>query len=211
MCNLYRLERAPDAITRLVRELGRQLVFPEGTPNFEPRDLRITDRAPVLRRGAAANDIALVERRWSWPGPGGRAVFNFRAEGRRFSPADRCIAIADGFYEFTAPPASSSNPGSGKRKNRWLFTWPAHPWFGIAGLLRTTPAMGEAFTLLTCPPGPDIAPYHNRQVALLEPADALRWLEGGDSAELLRPLPAGSLVVTADAGTAAADGSLFGP
>ena len=32
-----------------------------------------------------------------------------------------------------------------------------------------SPGIGEAFTLLTVPPGPDIEPYHNRQIALLSP------------------------------------------
>ena len=205
MCNLYRMEKAPDAIAKLVRELGRQLEFPDGVPNFEPRVIRITDRAPILRGEGADAPLALVERRWSWPGPGGRPVFNFRAEGRRFGPAERCVAIADAFYEFTA----SSEPGS-KRKARWQFTWPEHEWFGIAGLIRRDPAAGEAFTLLTCPPGPDIEPYHNRQIAVLSPGDCLRWLDGATEEELLAPLPAGTLAVTGEAGTRAPQNSLFG-
>ena len=31
--------------------------------------------------------------------------------------------------------------------------------------------------MLTCPPGPDIAPYHDRQVVVLGPADWARWLD----------------------------------
>ena len=149
MCNLYRMEKAPDAVAKLGRELGRQLEFPEGVPNFEPRELRITDRAPILRAGVARDSVALVERRWSWPEPGqgagGRPVFNFRAEGRSFSPADRCVAIADGFYEFTAPATEAI-----KRKDRWLFTWPGHEWFGIAGLVRSDPAVGERLRRRWC-------------------------------------------------------------
>jgi putative SOS response-associated peptidase YedK len=101
MCNLYRMEKAPDAILALVRELGREVAFPEGVPNFEPRDVRITDRAPMLRERDGA--LELVERRWSWPAPGGKPVFNFRGEGRRFAPGERCVVLTDGFYEFTAP------------------------------------------------------------------------------------------------------------
>ena len=88
MCNLYRLEKAHDATARLAHELGRQLSFPEGIPNFEPRaEIRITDRAPVVRAGEA--DVELVQRRWSWPGPGGKPVYNFRSEGREFN-SGRC-------------------------------------------------------------------------------------------------------------------------
>ena len=191
MCNLYRLEKAPDAIVGLVRELGRQLEFPEGVPNFEPRDVRISERAPLLRASSDPGTLELVERRWSWPAPGGKPVFNFRGEGRRFAPAERCVVLTDGFYEFTTP----EDPKA-KRKDRWLFTWPGHATFGIAGIVRNDAAVGEAFTLLTCPPGPDIAPYHNRQVVLLSPADCARWLDPATAAEeLIGPLPAGSLAV----------------
>ena len=190
MCNLYRMEKAPDAIAGLARELGRQLRFPEGVPNFQPRDVRITERAAILR-AAGDEDIDLVERRWSWPGPRGAPVFNFRGEGRRFDPADRCVILTDGFYEFTAP----EDPKA-KKKRRWLFTWPEHDWFGIAGICRTDPTVGEAFTMLTCEPGADDAPYHNRQVVLLSPRDCMAWLDPGSSAQdFVKPLPAGSLNV----------------
>ena len=190
MCNLYRMEKAPDAIAGLARELGLQLRFSEGVPNFQPRDVRITERAAILR-AAGDEDIDLVERRWSWPGPRGAPVFNFRGEGRRFDPADRCVILTDGFYEFTAP----EDPKA-KKKRRWLFTWPEHDWFGIAGICRTDPTVGEAFTMLTCEPGADVAPYHNRQVVLLSPADCMAWLDPGSSAQdFVKPLPAGSLNV----------------
>ena len=194
MCNLYRLEKAPDAILDLARRLGQEVLFPEGVPNFEPRDVRITERAPILRaaRGGAAE---LVERRWSWTGPSGKPVFNFRGDGRRFAPAERCVVLADGFYEFTAP----ADPKA-KKKDRWLFTWPAASgggeWFGIAGIWRHDATAGEAFTLLTCPPGPDVAPYHNRQVVLLSPRDCFAWLDPGrEAGDFVRPLPEGSLAV----------------
>ena len=194
MCNLYRMEKAPDAIARLARELGREVRFPGGVPNFQPRDVRITERAPILRAASAEPAaLDLVERRWSWPGPSGKPVFNYRGEGRRFDPAERCVVLADGFYEFTAP----ADPKA-KRKDRWLFTWPDHDWFGIAGIVRSDPSVGEAFTLLTCPPGPDVAPYHNRQIVLLSPQDCIAWLDPAASAEpFVQPLPQGSLAVTA--------------
>jgi putative SOS response-associated peptidase YedK len=188
MCNLYRLEKPAAAFVDLVRALQPDLAFPEGLPNFEPRDVRISERAPILRRGEAGA-VELVQRRWSWPGPTGKPVFNFRGEGRRFAPGDRCVALADAFYEFTAPADRAA-----RRKDRWRFTWPRHEWFGIAAVLRADPEVGEAFSLLTCPPGADVAPYHNRQIVLLTPAECLRWLDPAtDAGELIRPLPAGTL------------------
>ncbi len=59
--------------------------------------------------------LELVIRRWSWPGTHGKPVFNLRSEGRKFT--NRCLAIADGFYEFTAP-----DDPKAKRKNKWLFS-----------------------------------------------------------------------------------------
>ena len=56
--------------------------------------------------------------------------------------------------------------------------------------------MPETFTLLTTAPGPDVAPIHDRQMVVLERADWLAWLElSRPEAELLQPLPAGSLHV----------------
>jgi len=54
----------------------------------------------------------------------------------------------------------------------------------------------EAFTLLTTAPGPDVAPVHDRQMVILERDDWSAWLDlTRPEAELLRPLPAGSLQV----------------
>jgi putative SOS response-associated peptidase YedK len=192
MCNLYRMEKAPDAIVRFARTLGQVIGFPDGLPNFEPRDVRITERAPILRAATSGDgSFELVERRWSWPAPTGKPVFNFRGEDRRFAPAERCVVLADGFYEFTPP-----DDPKAKKKDRWLFTWPGNEWFGIAGICRTDRKVGEAFSLLTCPPGPDLVPYHDRQVVLLSPADCFRWLAPSSvAADFVRPLPGGSLAV----------------
>jgi putative SOS response-associated peptidase YedK len=136
----------------------------------------------------------LVERRWSWPAPGGKPVFNMRSDGREFA-RDRCLVIADGFYEFTAPPDPKS-----KRKACWLFRPATGEPFAIAGLLRQHSEAGEAFTLLTVPPGPDVAAYHNRQLALLNLSQWRPWLDGSArSLDMLKPSAAGSLTVDAAA------------
>ncbi len=50
--------------------------------------------------------------------------------------------------------------------------------------------------MLTMPPGPDIAPYHDRQIAILDRADWPAWLDHSVSAKaILKPLAAGSLAV----------------
>jgi len=76
------------------------------------------------------------------------------------------------------------------------FTKAGADWFCFAGLWRPMPEGGEAFTLLTTAPGPDVAPIHDRQMVVLERSDWSAWLEQtGNEADLLRPLPAGSLRV----------------
>lgn len=189
MCSDYRLLIGLADAEKVLGAAGIRPAYPEGRPNIEPReDVRITDRAPILR--IAGNAYEMVQRRWSWSGPGGKPVYNFRSEGREF-PSGRCLILADGFYEFTAP----ADPKA-KRKHKWLLTLRGANLFGIAGLWRNSPDAGEAFTMLTTAPGEDVAPYHSRQIVIVPPADFTRWLDPAVPArELARALPAGSLEV----------------
>ena len=190
MCNLYQLENGPDAIRRIFESIEIQLEFPEGVPNFQPRNVRISERAPIVRFNRDRGTAELIERRWSWPAPGGKPVFNMRSDGREFS-RDRVLVMADGFYEFTSP----ADPKQ-KRKDCWLFRPTTGEPFAIAGVTRNDEQVGEAFTLLTVPPGADIQPYHNRQIALLPTSQWREWLEGSvSSKELLKPCVAGRLAV----------------
>jgi putative SOS response-associated peptidase YedK len=194
MCNLYTQTKSVDEIARIFRDLQMPLHFPEGAPNLAARDIAITDPGAIVRASSAPAEAGaqydLLLRRWSWPGQNGRPVYNFRSDGREFS-SGRCLILADGFYEFTTP----ADPKQ-KRKDRWLFAAPDGSMLGIAGLARTTPDIGEAFTMLTTEPGPDVAPYHSRQVALIPQTDWKSWLNHSTpAAELIRPLPAGSLTV----------------
>ena len=117
----------------------------------------------------------------------GPPIINFRSEGRRF-PVGRCLVPASHFFEFT---------GTKSPKSKWKFSKNGDEWFCFAGLWRPmADGLGDAFTLLTTEPGPDVAPIHNRQVVVLDRSDWLAWLDlTGSEAELLRPLPAGTLNV----------------
>ena len=58
------------------------------------------------------------------------------------------------------------------------------------------PGAGAAFTLLTTERGLDVAPIHDRQMVILNRDDWTSWLDlTRPEAELLKPLPAGSLTV----------------
>lgn len=189
MCNEIRRRIELGMIRDDFADLRAPLRFPESLPNLPAAEsVRITDPSPIVRAGEDGS-AELVVRRWSWPGPGGKPVYNLRSEGRRFTTG-RCLIPADGFFEFTAP----EDPKA-KRKRKWLFTKVGEPWFAIAGLWRPSGA-GEAFTMLTTAPGPDVAPYHGRQIVILERRDWARWLDPAQVADdLLAPSAAGTLLV----------------
>ena len=184
MCNTYRFQPLAEQPFEELRQVGIQLVFPGGKPNIEPRDnIRIGDTAPVVTRTADGASVSMTK--WAWTSPQGRPVFNFRSDDRSFENSLRCAIPADGFYEFT-----DALPGQ-KRKTKWLFTMVDAPAFWIAGVIRD-----GGFAMLTTRPGPDISPYHDRQIVLLEPGRAMEWLDLTTAeADLLRPLPAGRLAV----------------
>ena len=71
------------------------------------------------------------------------------------------------------------------------------PFMAIAGIWQDGRAgKPPAFTMLTIEPGPDVVTYHDRQIVVLPPKDWVSWIYLTKSeTELLRPLPAGSLVV----------------
>jgi putative SOS response-associated peptidase YedK len=110
MCNDYRLEVEASATLEDFSDLKIKISFSEGTPNIQARqDIKITDTAPIVRTiDSDPNAGDLVQRRWSWPGPNGKPVYNFRSDGREFA-SGRCLIIADGFYEFTNPADKKKN------------------------------------------------------------------------------------------------------
>ena len=191
MCNEYG-NRVP--YRRYVEEfthIGLPLVVEGNGPDLTPRDgIRIRDTAPVILR--TADGVLLTERTWAPRAAGKKPVFNFRSERRDFAKSRRCLIPASHFYEFTAP----ADPKE-KRKDKWRFTLAGSEWFCIAGLIRPDAIdAAECFTMLTTEPGPDVAPYHDRQVAVLQPVDWRAWLDlTRPEAELLRSFARGSLHV----------------
>jgi len=191
MCNDYG-NRVP--YSRYVEEFShlRLPLLVEGNgPDLTPRDdVRIRDTAPVILR--AGDGVALAERVWAPRAADKKPIFNFRSEGRNFGKSTRCLIPASHFYEFTTPVDPKR-----KRKDKWRFTLAGADWFCIAGIIRPDALDAAAcFTMLTTEPGPDVAHYHDRQVVVLQREDWAAWLDlARPSAELLRPLPTGSLSV----------------
>ena len=178
MCNEFRFERSLEDLLEQFSQLDLPLTWVGGAPNVEPRaSIRPTDPAYLIEAGGRLSQL-----RWGFPNPHkGGPIINFRSEGRRF-PNGRCIVPADGFYEFT---------GAKAPKSKWLFEAADAPFLAFAGFIRD-----ERFTLLTCAPGPDMAPYHDRQVAILPREHWAAWLGAPDQQPPIAPLPAGSLNVT---------------
>jgi putative SOS response-associated peptidase YedK len=190
MCNRYGYN---NPLHRL-REMFDQVEMPFEGPasNLEPRDeIRPTDPAPVVR---VEDGLAWIEEvKWGFAParPKMAPVINFRSDGRTFGRG-KALALASHFFEFTEPADRKQ-----KRKDQWKFTLEGSDLFAMAALWR--PAQGDwpaSFTLLTREPGPDVAPYHNREIIVLPPERWKEWLfaesfEGDD----LPVLPAGSLHV----------------
>jgi len=185
MCNAYKLQVPVSALFDDFSQIIPTLWADGQASNLQPRDdIRITDLAPVVRRVGDQARMSLTP--WSWKGPHGKPVFNFVSEGRDFRRSDRVLIPADGFYEFT----TSADPKQ-KLKDKWCFALAGEPWFWIAGVVRD-----GGFAMLTTRPGPDVAPYHDRQVVVLPRAEGLAWLDlTRPQAELFTPSPAGGLTV----------------
>ena len=190
MCNDYGIDIPFRLFVQAFEAIGAPLDTSGGIPNLEPRDeIWPTERAPVVRMGGGGPRLEMLG--WGLPPsrPKAPAVINMRAEGRRFERG-RCLIPASHFFEFT---------GARSPKTRWRFTRAGQDWFAIAGIAGGPE--GGHFAMLTVEPGPDVAPIHNRQIAILERDRWRSWLEGGTNE--LAPSPAGTFQVREDARTGA--------
>lgn len=188
MCNDYGNRIPYSAYVEAFSDLKIPIFAPGGPPNLEPRDdIWPTDIAPIVRIGD--NRAELVQLRWGFPAarPKGPPIINMRSEKRRFARG-RCLIPASHFYEFV---------GKKYPKAKYRFSLKGSPITGIAGIWREGQGnQPPSFAMLTTAPGEDIAPYHNRQVVVLKPKDWPGWLQlTSPEAELLRPLPKGTLNV----------------
>jgi putative SOS response-associated peptidase YedK len=189
MCNDYEQHVRWAEYRKMMQALELRVQSHQGELDLpEADDVRINDIGPVMR--STGSEIELVPMSFSFPPgrPGGAPVFNFRSDGRHFANSTRCIIPASAFFEFT---------GKKYPKAKRRFALKGSPITAIAGIWK--PGQGNhppSFTMLTTAPSLDVAPYHNRQVVVLRPEDWSAWIQLSKSeAELLRPLPQGSLDV----------------
>lgn len=189
MCNDYEQHIAWAEYCELMRSLRLEVPTQQGELDLPiANDIKIGDIGPVMRAAGNAIELAPMQFGFPQPNPKGGPVFNFRSEGRRFADSNRCLVPASAFFEFT---------GKKYPKAKHRFTLQNAPFLAIAGLWRDGQGnQPPSFTMLTAEPGPDVEPYHNRQVVVLWPKEWESWIHlTKPEAELLRPLPAGSLHV----------------
>ncbi|RWH46682.1 MAG: SOS response-associated peptidase [Mesorhizobium sp.] len=143
----------------------------------------IGQRRVIIRRNAGG--VEMVERPWGLQPeqPGGRPFTVIRAEGRTF-PSHRCLVPASEFRHRS-------------RGKHYGFSLADGDWFYFAGIWRpATRDWPEAYAILTIEANADVAPFHDRQMAVIQRDRRMAWLDwtcGED--EVLRVLPPGSFKV----------------
>lgn len=146
-------------------------------------DAPLDERRVIIRR--RDGDVEMVELPWGLrPLDGGsRAVNVVRSEGKTFS-THRCLV-----------PASEFRHRSGGEN--FIFSLANGDWFYFAGIWRPGSSdWPEAYAILTIEANADIAPYHDRQMAVLTRDQRMDWLDRlVPEDEILRPLPVGTFRV----------------
>lgn len=143
----------------------------------------LDDRRVIIRRDGRG--VEMVERPWGLQPleVGGRAFTLIRSEGRSF-PSFRCLVPASEFR----------NRVNGKP---YRYRLADDDWFYFAGIWRpATRNWPESYAILTIAANDDIAPYQDRQMAVLLREERMAWLDlTRRETELLRPLPKGTFRV----------------
>jgi len=146
-------------------------------------DASLDERRVIIRRDGG--DVEMVELPWGLQPrePGGRPFTVVRSEGRVF-PTHRCLVPASDFR----------HRGHGKH---YSFALANGDWFYFAGIWRpATREWPEAYAILTTAANDDVAPYHDRQMAVLPRERRMDWLDITiPEQELIQPMPMGTFLV----------------
>ncbi|RWX04960.1 SOS response-associated peptidase [Rhizobium leguminosarum] len=147
-------------------------------------DASLDERRVIIRRDGG--DVEMVELPWGLQPRerGGRPFTVVRAEGRTF-PTHRCLVPASEFR----------HRSQGKH---YSFAMASGDWFYFASIWRpATRDWPEAYAILTTVANDDVAPYHDRQMAVLRRDQRMAWLDLTiPEGDLLQPLPAGAFKVS---------------
>ncbi|MBK5568818.1 SOS response-associated peptidase family protein [Ensifer sp. SSB1] len=189
MCNEYEQQIGYTEYCKVMQDLAlgipthqTQLDMPSAI-GIKPGDM-----APVIR-AAGDHIVELTQMKFGFPRTRTRGpLFNLRSKGKHFSDSHRCLVPASAFFEH----AGRKHPTAKHR-----FTLVSAPFMAIAAIWKPSQkGQPAAFTMLTTRSGPDVEPFHNRQVVVLHPIDWQAWINlTKPEEELLCPLPVGSLRV----------------
>lgn len=189
MCSEYEQRICYAEYSNVMLDLALGIPTQQSELDLAPHALiKIGDMAPVIR-SVGDNTVELAQMKFGFPPARKRGpVFNVRSQGKSFSDGHRCLVPASAFLEST---------GSKHSKAKYRFELVDAPFLAIAAIWRRgLKNQPSAFAMLTTYPGFDVKSFHNRQVVVLRPSDWKAWLDLERSpAELLQPLPRGSLKV----------------
>jgi putative SOS response-associated peptidase YedK len=189
MCNDYAHEIEAGRVIAAMKEMERVPPFSWRGDRI-PNDIAPTPHVTIRERGMivrlTGDRLTGDMMTWAWAGAHGKPVFNFVSEKRDFAKSDRCLIVATGVYEYTAPEAPKI-----KLEDQHFFTMKGEEWFWVAAIVKD-----NCFTMLTAAPGPDVEPYHDRQICALKPEQGIDWLRlSQPENELLATPPPGRFKV----------------
>ena len=166
MCNSYRIKPKRGAakdlhgkISAAAESLGASLV-------------RKSDPGVVVTAG-----LGVEVMRWGFRRIFNPSVNNARSDklaGGMWAAAfreRRCVIPMTLFYEW--------GPGSGGKKQASEFGDPADDFLWVAGIWEEHPEFGRCYSMVTTAASSLMAPIHNRMPAILLPAEAPEFLNGG--------------------------------
>ena len=186
-------------------EIGAMRVLEWGFPAPQGKGRIINARSetvlekPIFRLPFQAHRCLVPARGfYEWSDPPAGAV----AEGAESEPTQLTL---DGFLPPYEAPEAAGAPKRRPHRIRHRFLSTEGRLIAMAGLywtFRPTPLTTlTAFTILTVPSNPDVAPVHDRMPLILDEPARRIWLAPGrmnQAAGLLVPAPAGSLRMVSD-------------
>ena len=175
MCGRYSMEADLDEVRRRFGIIGAaDLCYAP-----DPKDVRPTDPiVTVIEEGQGHQGVMM---RWGLPPNGrGKPLINARVETlesnnlwRKRFPVQRCLVVADGFYEWRQNPNGSKTQMWLGLRSGGLFSMA-----GVWGLV--TDKVGQwvqSAAIITCPSNDLAVPIHDRMPVMLDRESEALWLD----------------------------------
>lgn len=177
MCNSYRFDKdkaRQDRVAGVLKEPWTEKI------DLLPSELVRRTGTGLILTGTPGELVPQLMR-WGFRHPQYREVNNTRASSLR-SPfwADslaerRCLVPMTCFYEWAELPA---NAPKGMVKPCYRFQRPDSSLLWVAGIFQEFDELGPCYSTITTEPAPPVHPIHDRELAILDWDNALRFLAG---------------------------------